>query len=489
MTLTSILATNNKTPGVYARVSLGVGQRTSGDGTRYIELFGNKTSAGSATVGVEVDVFSEDEARSLFGAGSELHLMVKAAIDAWPGVSLKAIPVTVSGGTAASGTIVYATTASAAGTGYVTCLGEEIEFAIAVGDTATVIGDNAVLAINAKGDWPITAANSTGTVTCTAKNAGPRGNFIAVRARITTGIATTVTPPVSGYLTSGATSDDPQNALDALAGVRRRYLVSPYSDATNLAKFKTRADADDEPEVGHRERVIFGSLDTLANTTTVATGLNFARAQCGWQYLSDLPPSMLAAGLAARVAARESTNVASNMDGEVISGQRPHYLSSSKPTASQIISALNNGITPLLSLDDGSVVISRAITTKSRDALSNADYRVLDISKVAVPDEGADRFEVRFADRFRGFNASQNPPDGEAPAPGVCTPAMCEDLMFEILNGMEDEGLLESGSVELHKNEIVFELSTTSPGRFNGVAPMDVVEGAHQHCVDIRQIG
>lgn len=488
MTITSVIAPSNRVPGVYMKVSLGVGPRAAGASPRQLVLFGNKTSVGTATVAVEIDVFSEDDARSLFGAGSELHLMVQAAIAAWPGVSIKAIPVTTAG-TAGTGTIIFTTTSTAAGTGYVTCLGEEIQFDIASGSTATLSGDAAVLAINAKTDWPITALNASGTVTCTAKNTGPRGNFIAVRARLSTGTGQTVAGPASGFLTAGATSDDPQTALDNIAAVKRRYLVAPYSDATQLAKFKTHVEAEDEPEVGHRKRAIFGTLDTLANATTLCTGLNMARMQAGWLEKSDLPPSMIAAGLAARLAAHESVDTGANLDGDVITGQKPHYAVADRPINSEMVSALNNGITPLQSTDDGSVYIVRSITTKSRDALSNADYRVLDTAKVAVPDEGADRFELAFADRFAGFKASQDPEEGDVIPPGVVTPSMGRDLIYEVLSGMEDDGLLELGSVEARKDEILCELSTTSAGRFNAVIPMDVIEGAHQWAADIRQVG
>lgn len=124
----NVIAASNRVPGIYLRVSLGVGARSSGADARQVVLFGNKTSSGTATVAVEQDVFSEDEARGLFGAGSELYLMAKQAITANLGISLKAIAVAESAGAAAFGTIVYATTATGAGTGFVTVLGEEIEF-------------------------------------------------------------------------------------------------------------------------------------------------------------------------------------------------------------------------------------------------------------------------------------------------------------------------------------------------------------------------
>jgi phage tail sheath gpL-like len=371
----------------------------------------------------------------------------------------------------------------------VTVLGEEIEFPINVADTPTLVGDAAVLAINGKADWPVTATNVAGTVTVTARQKGPRGNYLAVRARVSSGIGTLAAPPVGGYLSGGTTSDDPQAALDVIASVQRRYLVAPYSDATNLAKFQTHVDVQDEPEVGHRKQMVWASLDTLGNATGVVTARNFGRGQCGWLYNSDMPCSMLAAGLASRRAAGESTSVAHNFNGETVGGLAATYRVADRPSSTQLQAALNNGITPLASADDGSVYIVRSITTRSRDTLGNADYRVLDTCKVSITDEAADRVELTFWDRYRTFNASQDPPDGEASAPGVVTPSMCEDLSYEIQIGMESEGLLESGSVERLKAQNVWELSTISAGRFNGVMLLDAVEWANQFATSVLQVG
>lgn len=490
MALSSILAAANKVPGTYLRVSLGVGVRSSGTSPRHLVLFGNKTASGTMDLAKEYDCFSEDDARTLAGAGSELFWLVKAAVDAYPGVALKIIAVTESAGTAATGTIVVGGAATSSGTIAVSVLGEEIEVPYASGDAPTAVGAAIAAAVNAKPDWPLTAAAVTGTVTGTARHRGPRGNFIPVRARILSGTGLTVTPPATGYLTSGATSDDPQAALDVIAAVRRNYLVAPYIDATQLAKFKTHVDAEDEPEVGHRKQLVFGSIDTLANTTTLATGLNLARAQCAWQEKADATPGMLAAAVAARRAAREASDAGYNFDGEILPGLRPHYNSADLPTNSELISALNNGITPLSSTPSGEVFIVRSITTKSQDATAKPDYRVLDTAKVTVADEIADRYELAFADRWKGFKASVDPAEGEVAPPNVVTPAMCDDLAYEILIAAEEnDGLLESGSVERRKGEIFHELSTTSPGRFNGTIPLDVIEGAHQFATDVRQIG
>lgn len=488
MTITSIIPASNKVPRTFLKVSLGVGPRSSADAPREVVLIGNKTATGTMAVGVETACFSEDEARALAGPRSELFWLAKTAIDANPAVTLKLVAI-AEAGTAATGTAAFTGPATSAGTVGVTVLGDEVEVSFQTGDTATAIGAAVAAAVNGKADWPVTAVNASGTVTFTAANTGPRGNFTAVRARIIQGTGVGVTGPAGGYLSAGATSDDPQAALDMLTAVNRRYLVAPYSDATQLAKFKAHVDAEEEPLIGHRKWVVFGSIDTLGNATTLATALNFPRLQCGWQEKADQTPGMIAAAIASWRALQESNDTAHNYDGEIISNLRPHYAIADIPTMSELDSALNNGLTPLSTNNQGEVFIVRSITTKSKDSGGLPDYRVLDTHKVTVSDEVADRFEIGFADRFSGFKADNDPPEGEAPPPGVVTPAMCEDLAFEILDGAENDALLANGSVETRKGEIVFELSTTSQGRFNGVVPIDVIELAHQFACDVRQIG
>lgn len=490
MAITSIIPTANKAPGIYLRVSLGVGPRSSGSAPRFVVLFGNKTAAGTMALETETDCTGEDEARTLAGAGSELYWMAKAALDANPGVRLKLIAVTASGGTAASGTIVVAGTATQAGTIGVSVLGQEVEVPYSAGATAASVATALANAINNRADWPVTGAAATGTVTVTARHAGPRGNFWSVRARLLAGAGLTVTPPAGGTLASGTTSDDPQLALDTVAAVRRHYLVAPYVDATQLAKFRAHLSAEEDPLIGHRRQCVFGATDTLGATTTLATGVNASRMQCAWQKRSDATPGMLAAALAAVRAGKESVNAAYNFDGEVLEGLRPVYSASDRPSSAEIVAALDNGITPLASTDDGDVYVVRSITTRSQDASARPDYRVLDTHKVTVSDEIADRFELAYADRFAHFAASDDPPDDNAPAPGVVTPSMCADLAFELLTTAEEkDGLLAFGSVERRKDELLFELSTVADGRFNGVIPIDVIEHAHQFAVDVRQIG
>src|SRR6185312_8731686 len=273
---------------------------------RAVLLMGNKTSAGSATAdtviygpNTAIPCQTEADVIALFGPGSQLHRMfirfVKAA-----GVNnttpLFFIAVTASGGTAASTTMTIATTAAATGNHRFWCLDQFVDTPITTGQTVTQIATAIVASINAQTSWPITAANTAGVITITWKHAGPEGNWGRVQALLTgTGVATTTTLTSNTFLTSGATADSYTSALSTIASQRFYYIVCGDSDATNVGALVTQVNSLALPTNGNRQRVVFGSMDTLANTITLATGVNAARAECVWGNATDMTPAELAA--------------------------------------------------------------------------------------------------------------------------------------------------------------------------------------------------
>ena len=485
----SVIAASVKRPGAFLQVTLGVGPVSPGDAPRKVLLYGNKTSAGTATVEQSYAVTSESLAKELFGAGSELHLMVKYALLSWPGVTLYAIAITESAGTAASGTLTYTGTTTAAGAHKVTVLGETITVAIASGDDPTAQALAVSNAINDQTDWPVTASPAAGVVTVTARHKGPRGNSISLRAE--SEVAGGSVAVSAAYLAGGATSDDPQDALDAVAPERYHYHVAPYQDATNLAKFKTHVDTYAGPDHGMRQLVVWASIDTLANTTTVATGLNHARGNTPWLFNADDTPAQIAAAIAARRALREGQSFSYNLDGEGINpGDVPlpikvPFAKADWPETSEIESALNNGITPL-GIANGSVFITRSVTNRSQDSSGNPNYAVIDTHQVVVPDALADDLNANWP-VFQQDNpkaADDEDFEGEPPDPGVATPSKVADwiyeraLVFEAANDIPSAAQLIAGTAVARVG-----------GRFNASIPVEVIALTHQFSGDIRQVG
>ena len=178
------LPSSRKTPGVFLNSILGGPGAGSGTAQQRLMLVGNMIesapsltapaatlAAGTATLAVPVQIFNESDAILYFGKGSELHLMVQAALKQDPNTVLWATPLGKGATpTAASMTVTFSGTAPTTDLAIeVLCDGQRLEFAIPSGTTttgcATLLAQNV---LNAS-DLPITAQFAAGVCTFTAK--------------------------------------------------------------------------------------------------------------------------------------------------------------------------------------------------------------------------------------------------------------------------------------------------------------------------------
>src|SRR5579864_5773750 len=209
------LAANYPIPGVYEEINFAVGPVGASPSLRTALLIGNKTTAGSATVetviygpDTGIPCQTETDVITLFGTGSQLHRAYLRFTAVNRITAVYFIAVAESAGAQASNTIVVSGTAANNGNVRVWVGDQFVDTAVTNGDTATIIGGNIAASINTQTRWSVTAANVTGTVTLTAKNHGPEGNWITYQAAITgSNITTTVTATAVTKLTGGATAD------------------------------------------------------------------------------------------------------------------------------------------------------------------------------------------------------------------------------------------------------------------------------------------
>lgn len=483
MTLTSVVSSSYKVPGSFVQIALGVGPRSPSTGAMKVLLVGNKTAAGTGAVATLYEAFGPDDAKALTGAGSELHLMAKAFFTANPTGSLYLV-IVASAGTAAATTATFAGTATSDGAVEVWVAGQRVVAPVLTGDAAAAVAATVRDAINAKPDLPVTATAAAGVVTVTARCAGPRGNRISFRSTLTSASGVTHTP-VTGYLTAGATMDDPQAALDAVAAVRFHLVVAPYFTSAELVKFRAFVDAAAVPITGKRGRFVAVSPETLATSITLSDAVNAPRGEIGWCEDPDSTPGELAAGLAGVITALRSSDRAANLDGEVVPGARPQPSVDDWATSNEQNSALNNGLTPLVT-KRGALVIARSVTNYHLDASGNDDFSILDSHKVDVADFVGDVIEQNFATRFQGFKLAPHPTDESILAPNVATPVTVRDFLFGQLVEQENKLLVR---VEALAPQLVVELDPAVDGRLNADIPIDVIEHFHQLGARVAQVG
>lgn len=204
------------------------------------------TSAGSFTSGALVTNISNElgTGKDLCGAGSIGHLMIDIFKELNTRTRLDAIIVSDNGsGVAATGSVAFAASSPAAGTLYVTVgsyTKNRYAIATTTSSTATTIGDDLETAINADSNSPVTAANSTGTVTFTAKNKGTEGNRITIEVEsLPSGVTQTTTA-----FTSGATDPSLTGILTKI-DTSRYDIIAPVAFLSTIkthleAKFNTR---------------------------------------------------------------------------------------------------------------------------------------------------------------------------------------------------------------------------------------------------------
>ena len=525
---------SRKTPGITFNVVLGGPGSSSGSATKTLMLLGNmigatitgaspalSVAAGTATVATPVFVASGSDAQTLFGAGSELHRMALAVFAQYPDATLYACPVADAAGTAASGVITFATTSTAAFTVRLKLCGQTIDVPVALGDTATVIAAAVADAINDALTLPFTAQNSTGAVTVTAKQTGPRGSVIVVDAyfvptgstletRITTnstssGAATTgiwsSTDTLGGEITlkNGATQDSFANALAAINPTRYDRIVCACIESTNADLVVAELNTQAGPTVQLLEQAIMATSATYANAVTLATGRNASRMQVAWHHASVLPPPDVAAQVAAaRLAGDayaggslvgEASDPAANLDGVNLATVPMQRLPADRPTGTEIENALNNGLAVVgtSALRPGYGALVRSVTSRST-AAGVPNYAVIDTAYVTVCDYAADDLRSYLATELAGAKLGADDASGNpvTRAPNVTTPSAIRSLIFGRLKTYEADAILRD--VSLNDALLVVEADGTTPGRVNCEIPCEPITALHQVAGNVRQL-
>lgn len=494
------LASNDAVPGTYLEIGFAQGQSSGGGSSYDVLLMGNALgsnfTANTVVYGPDtaVPMTSEADAIALFGAGSELHRGVRAFMAANSSSKLYAIAVAESAGVAASIAVTFTNAATSNATVTINIGAESVTSSIVSGDSVTAIALAAVAAINGKTSLPVTASSTAGVVTVTAKQKGLRGNLIRVSARISPAAGTTVTPGAHTAMSGGTTADDCTAALATLLSERHYYIVPAAVDATQLGLVKNQIALMAQPLTGLRQRMFAGSVDSLANATTLATGLNDQRSEIVWQMGGDVSPFELAAKAAAGYSLFEASAVprlnfngyGSTPDDQALwDVKKP--LASAGPTRAQVASALNNGLTPVVVGKSGSTSIAKRITTRSLNG-SNPDYRVRDAHIVSVCDFYSDDLVNKLSNIFAGFNIGNDPAKGQNPPAGkVVTPKSMKAAVDALTRLYGDNRLFEN--VDTIVANTIVARSSNPTNRMGVKVPVDVADILNQIGILVSQVG
>jgi phage tail sheath gpL-like len=200
-------------------------------------------------------ITSVAQAITLYGAGSQLHMLINTVMAGCGSVPVYAFPIQDGAGAAATGTItVSGGPATAAGTIALYIAGKRVPVSVSVGDTATVVGTNITAAINAgllysgapAGSLPISASGTT-TITLTARWKGLTGNNISVTKDLGSTDAAFepvgITLSLPATLSAGTVDPDPSVAMGNFGSRWYTWMVYPYQQSTALTSLTSAYNA------------------------------------------------------------------------------------------------------------------------------------------------------------------------------------------------------------------------------------------------------
>lgn len=354
-------------------------------------LCGEKLSAGSAAFNVPVLVTSAADAIGKFGRGSILARMCAAYKANNPFGQLWALPVDDGDGTAAVGSITFGATTTAAGVISLYVGGQKVAFAVPSGRTATQQGADFVAACALNPDLPVTVINTAGAVAVTAKNAGPLGNFIDLRANyaadsgeaLPAGATVTIVP-----MASGATPPDLSTAIANLADSLFDFIASPWAgvagatDATTLDAWEACMDAVSGRWSPFREvygHVYSAKFDTAAELVDLGVARNDPHMTifAGAGVKMPTPPWEVLAMAVGRISGSIAVHPAQPTQTlELIGALPPAEVDRfGKPDRQ---TSLQNGIGTLYVNASGKVCIERDISTYQKNPQGSPDTSWLD---------------------------------------------------------------------------------------------------------------
>ena len=236
-------------------------------------------SSGTVAALTPTKVTNAGQASVFFGAGSVAHNMAKAWLDRNAFTPLWVCGVVDNGTTYATGTLLFAGTATASGTAVVYVGGRRHAVAIAIGDTAANVATNvdAVIGVTHP-DVPVTSGVVTATVTFTARNAGTCGNEIDLRVGyyadevLPAGI--TVTLAEMGAVIAGATDPDITTVWPVLGETWYTDVAVGWSNAATVTALETEFADRWEPDRMLEAHGFMALRDTHSNLITTGNGYN-----------------------------------------------------------------------------------------------------------------------------------------------------------------------------------------------------------------------
>lgn len=444
-------------PAIRREYAFGTGASIGQSDERKVLLVGNRTATGTETLDTVplTPIRDEIDARLRLGQRSEAYWMWKCFSQVPQTCNVFVLTPTASAGTASSCPFTVTNASTANGTYEFTCIGFKFEVPVAEGEGTQTVAERAAAYFNAaeNGTLPATAATSDPgggpwTMTITASHAGPRSSDI-IGSTATIGIRVRYIGPTNaqtfvkttGGFVAGATDDDWTDAITAASATEFFYHAlaktttsAPTATDNGLGEYLTMIKTQHQPSIGKDQIVFYATRGTNAQAITVATDaqVNCAFAHGIWSENNDWTAPMMAAHVCAIARSEQIAHPSANINGrrptdsKIMNIPAP-YSQGDWPTSAELVSALNNGVTPI-SVEGTTPTICRFITTRSLNDQGGQDYRCREGHIPSAVFFAWNDFRTSFEGIRQPF-ADAEPAEGVVPAARTMVPSTIKSMV------------------------------------------------------------
>lgn len=425
-------------------------------------------------------VSSEAQAKAIAGNGSMLAAMYAAHRKNDPTGEVWCLPLKLTGGAKAAGTVTITGAATESGELFLYVAGVLVRATVIKGDAAAAVATALVSAINAAVDLPVTAAAVAGVVTLTCKWSGVTGHDVLLEMNRLGRAQGQVTPAgltvAVGAMAAGAGEPDQVQAVAALGDEPFEFIAMPWATTPALDAWAVvMNDAAGrwsyaKQLYGHVYSALRGTLGTL-----VAFGQARNDQHATIQAMEASTPSPVwchAAALAARTAAFISADASRpTQTGELVGLVPP--AASARFTLVERQSLLGYGLATSY-FEGGAVRIQRSVTTYQRNAYGQADNSYMDSESMHQLAFIVRRLRTLITSKYGRHKLASDGTRFGAGQP-IVTPSVIRGELVAEYARLESEGHVENA--DAFARHLVVERNASNPSRLDVLLPPDLVNG------------
>lgn len=342
-------------------------------------IAGPLTDEAAMAPGEVREITRDEDAAVLFGARS---LAVKAVAAFRRKNRIAPLFVTgladADGAVKAAGTVTFTGAVSVATVLRFTIDGTPVRCTVAPGDDVAAMATALAAALNAEPTLPVTAAAALGVVTITSVHGGEIGNEIDVRVDTRAQpVPSGLTVDVSG-MANGSGNPDLQDVLDLIAGDWYTAFVNPWTDATNMGALATDMKARYEAMSKRDCHAFAFKAGTYGQLVTFGALTNSPFISKGGAKRPRSHPFTFASSMAGLASFHLANDPARQLRSLTLDGAIGWDAEDAFTEEEQNL-LLGQGISTFDRIGDGTITVSRMITSYKVSNLGVADRAWMDI--------------------------------------------------------------------------------------------------------------